>query len=88
MIDREMMHELLGVAGPDLFELARKWAENKIHVYQFVAEAEKIVAEVAQKATDAEREACAFAAEMTPSQFGENKRVAEAIRARGTGGEG
>ena len=53
MIDRETEHKLLGTSGPDLLELAKQWADNKIHVHQFVNEAEKIVAAVAQKAAEA-----------------------------------
>ena len=37
------MTEVIGVAGPDLLHLAKMWADNKIHVYQFTNEAEKIV---------------------------------------------
>ena len=35
--------DVLGSAGPDLLDLAKQWADNKVHVYQVVNEAEKIV---------------------------------------------
>lgn len=35
--------DVLGSSGPDLLDLAKKWADNKVHVYQVVNEAEKIV---------------------------------------------
>jgi len=39
----EQWCEVLGTAGVDLLELAKMWSDNKIHVYQFTNEAEKIV---------------------------------------------
>ncbi len=35
--------DVLGSAGPDMFDLAKQWADNKVHVYQVVNQAEKIV---------------------------------------------
>ncbi len=35
--------DVLGSAGPDMLDLAKQWADNKIHVYQVVNKAEKIV---------------------------------------------
>lgn len=35
--------DVLGSAGPDMLDLAKQWADNKVHVYQVVNEAEKIV---------------------------------------------
>lgn len=32
--------DVLGSAGPDLLDLAKQWADNKVHVYQVVNEAE------------------------------------------------
>lgn len=48
--DAEWWHEMLGSAGPDLLDLAKKWDANEVHVYQFVNEAEKIVKAAAQRA--------------------------------------
>jgi hypothetical protein len=39
----EQWDDVLGSAGPDMLDLAKQWADNKIHVYQVVNEAEKIV---------------------------------------------
>lgn len=35
--------DVLGSAGPDMLDLAKQWADNKVHVYQVVNQAEKIV---------------------------------------------
>lgn len=35
--------EAARAVGPDLLSLANKWADNKIHTYQFASEAEAIV---------------------------------------------
>ena len=48
--DAEWWHDVLGSAGPDLLNLAKKWDANEVHVYQFVNEAEKIVKAAAQRA--------------------------------------
>lgn len=39
----EQWADVLGSAGPDLLDLAKQWSDNKVHVYQVVNEAEKIV---------------------------------------------
>lgn len=39
----EQWDDVLGSAGPDMLDLAKQWADNKVHVYQVVNEAEKIV---------------------------------------------
>lgn len=39
----EQWTDVLGSAGPDMLDLAKRWADNKIHVYQVVHQAEKIV---------------------------------------------
>ena len=39
----EQWTDVLGSSGPDLLDLAKKWADNKVNVYQVVNEAEKIV---------------------------------------------
>lgn len=39
----EQWTDVLGSAGPDMLDLAKQWADNKIHVYQVVNRAEKIV---------------------------------------------
>ena len=39
----EQWDGVLGLAGPDMLDLAKQWADNKVHVYQVVNEAEKIV---------------------------------------------
>lgn len=39
----EQWTDVLGSAGPDLLDLAKQWSDNKVHVYQVVNEAEKIV---------------------------------------------
>ncbi len=46
----EQRHEALGSAGPDLLALAKRWADNEIHVYQFTAAAERIVAAAIERA--------------------------------------
>lgn len=48
--DAEWWHEVLESAGPDLLALAKQWSDNKIHVYRFTNEAEKIVKAAAQRA--------------------------------------
>lgn len=47
-LTKEYLHGLLGTTGNDLLELAKLWAGNKVHTYQFVNEAEKIVTEVVE----------------------------------------
>ena len=39
----EQWDDMLGSAGPDMLDLAKQWADNKVHVYQVVNKAEKIV---------------------------------------------
>lgn len=39
----EQWTDVLESAGPDLLDLAKRWSDNKVHVYQVVNEAEKIV---------------------------------------------
>jgi hypothetical protein len=46
----EQMHEILGTAGPDLLALAKDWADNKLHTYQFTHRAECIVGAVLVRA--------------------------------------
>lgn len=45
----EQMYEECQTAGPQLLDLSKLWADNRIHVYQFVNEAEKIVTAVARR---------------------------------------
>ncbi|CAB4159226.1 hypothetical protein UFOVP703_73 [uncultured Caudovirales phage] len=59
----EQMHAMLGTAGPDLHALAQQWADNKVHTYQFVAQAEKIVAGRIDAALAEPREAVRLTAE-------------------------
>ena len=49
-LTKERMHEVLGSAGPDLLALAQQWADNKVHVYEFVQKAEAIVRGVLARA--------------------------------------
>ena len=42
-VQGEQWTDVLGSAGPDLLDLAKQWSDNKVHVYQVVNEAEKIV---------------------------------------------
>lgn len=49
-LTEERMHEVLGNAGPDLLALAQKWADNKIHTFQFANEAESVVIAVLARA--------------------------------------
>jgi hypothetical protein len=46
----EQTHEAIGTAGVDLLELAKLWSDNKIHVYQFDNEAQKIIKAVLLRA--------------------------------------
>ena len=39
----EQWDDVLGSAGLDMFDLAKQWSNNEVHVYQVVNEAEKIV---------------------------------------------
>lgn len=45
----EQLYEEKHNAVPQLFDLARDWADNKIHSYQFAHEAERIVNVVARR---------------------------------------
>ena len=42
-LTEEQRHEIRGTAGSDLLELAKLWADNKVHTYQFANAAEKII---------------------------------------------
>jgi 2-keto-3-deoxy-L-rhamnonate aldolase RhmA len=46
----EETHEVIGTAGVDLLALAKQWADNEIHVYQFDNEARKIIKAVLRRA--------------------------------------
>lgn len=46
----EQEYEAIGTAGVDLLELAKQWADNEIHVYQFDNEARKIIKAVLRRA--------------------------------------
>lgn len=45
----EQLYNEKQTAIPQLFDLARQWADNQIHSYQFSHEAEKIVDAVARR---------------------------------------
>jgi len=42
-LTNEQRHEIRGTGGADVLELAKLWADNKVHTYQVVNEAEKII---------------------------------------------
>jgi len=46
----DQMHEVRQTSCAQLLDLAKRWADNKIHAYQFANEAEKIVTAVARRA--------------------------------------
>ena len=46
----EQEYEAIGTAGNDLLELAKRWADNEVHVYQFDNEARKIIKAVLHRA--------------------------------------
>ena len=52
----EALHEAIGSASVDLLDLAKQWADNKIHVYQFTNEADKIVGAAINRSIGAEQE--------------------------------
>jgi len=54
-LSSEDHYELMRGAGPELLELAKSWADNKIHVYQYVNEAEKIIKKVIEAAITKEQ---------------------------------
>jgi hypothetical protein len=45
----DQMHEVRQTSCAQLLDLARQWADNKIHVSQFTNEAEKIITSVARR---------------------------------------
>ena len=70
-------------------ETVNRWSKDAHKM--FIAEGRAydftdVLQAVAQKAAEAEREACAQTVEMTPSQFGEHERFSASIRNRGIGG--
>ena len=46
----EQEYEAIGTAGNDLLALAKRWADNEVHVYQFDNEARKIIKAVLHRA--------------------------------------
>lgn len=78
--DAEWWHDVLGSAGPDLLNLAKQWSDNKVHVYQFANEAEKIVKAAAQRAILALRPLASAPAAEQAEPVGRAVEVAGEIR--------